>query len=246
MNANTTIRNSFRSIPAVAVVIASFSVSNTESRADIVIDNFSSVSVTSQLGVGTNSQTFGPAISGVVGGANATRNSTVTVNSGAGSASNVNIFGNATFNSGATNSTFTLKYDANGTGLGSFLGTLGIHFTVGSVGLAAIPTSITVTLTDGVFTATNTVIVSATGTQSFDLSYGSFTGIGSVDLGSIASVSISVNPNTAGNIALQDFRTFSVPEPATMGIWSVVGLVGFGMRRRIKGLVAAKETPAVV
>lgn len=91
---------------------------------------------------------------------------------------------------------------------------------------------VTVTVSDGTNLATLTQMLTAPGAQSVFFGFAGFAGIGSVNLSTIDSLNFFFDAQLAHDFRLDFIGTTSgVPEPASIAIWGMAGLVGVLIHR---------------
>lgn len=92
---------------------------------------------------------------------------------------------------------------------------------------------VTVTISDGTNLATLTNLLTAPGAQTSFFGFAGFAGIGAVDLSSIDSLNFFFDAQLAHDFRL-DFlgTTTGVPEPASLLVWGMAGVVGLIIHRR--------------
>lgn len=174
--------------------------------AQTVIDDFSDVGANTGDPPGVARVTLGTTtvtdagLSGVIGGA---RTLTVTATAIAGGSPQVRGGVNAlaqVLNYSSTvlaNGLITLRYDAAGVGLAADLSAgEGIQFTV-VADASSVPYDVSVTISDGVLTDTDTQTVLVSGIQMLQFAYTSFP---TVDLTAVYSIEITFDPNLAGDL----------------------------------------------
>jgi cysteine-rich repeat protein len=107
------------------------------------------------------------------------------------------------------NGLVTLLYDANGVGLGANLSLGdGIQFSI-VADVSSTPYDVTVTISDGSITESSTQIVPVSGVQNLQFLYTAFP---TVNLASVFSVSVTFNPNLAGDLEVAaPVETFGEP-----------------------------------
>ena len=107
------------------------------------------------------------------------------------------------------NGLVTLRYDANGVGLGADLSLGdGIQFTV-VADVSSLPYDVTVTISDGTITNSSTQTVPISGLQSLQFLYTAFP---TVNLASVFSIEVTFDPNLAGDLEVAaPIETFGEP-----------------------------------
>jgi len=94
---------------------------------------------------------------------------------------------------------------------------------------------VTVTISDGTNLATLTNLLTSPGAQTSFFGFAGFAGIGSVDLTSIDSLNFFFDAQTAHDFRLDFIGTTSgVPEPASVLVWGMAGIVGLLVHRRTR------------
>lgn len=212
-----------------------------------LIDNFTSVNVgvsqqASVIGAGSNSDTD-TGLAGVIGGS---RNLTINTTSGTNSSDLTVLTGPQTLNlnTGAgNNSAGTILWNANGAGLGGVDLTdagasnkfdLEVLFADNNLGVQI---SVTETAGAGGSTATYSQNLGAIASSTFvGIPFASFTNFANVDFSQINSISLMLSGPASQDAIVRLVQTTGsgVPEPASIALWSVLGLAVAGFAYRFR------------
>lgn len=242
----------FFHLVAATLLASGVALGTSTASAAVVIDDFSDavnavgglapptggVSLTSAPASTSTSET---GLSGVIGGS---RDGAFNL-TGTGAASNLTAFVAGGVFSTALNATatgdYSLTYDASGAGLGAdFTLASGIEVVISALDSAAAGgagTSFTIDLVDGdASTHSQTITTTTEGAQTLFFGFGAFSDAGNLDVSNIFSITFSFTPNQAGDVDVELLQTRDqiIPEPASLAVWSLMGLVGYGLRRRSK------------
>lgn len=207
----------------------------------ILVDNFSSAAAApagfggagQTLGAGSVNFVDGPGVSGVIGGVNATRDTTLNFTAGPGTVSLTLGGGAATYTSslGTADGNFSLLYDANATLVTDLTDSATNNRLLVGVGANTAGTPVTVTLTDDAMNFAAVTVLTTGSAANLQFLLSSFTTVNPLlDLTQIQSILVGVNPVAGGSITLSGIVV--TPEPASVLLFAAVGLAAFGYRRR--------------
>ena len=138
--------------------------------------------------------------------------------------------------SNSGDSSLRLTYDA-GAPTVDLSGEAGVMFDVITFDFAnGVPLPITVTLDDG----TNTAFINASASAAtppgipFEMEFADFTNIGSVDLSAVQSIDFFFDAQVAHDFDIDSIRTFQIPEPTSIAIWAVLGMLSVAGAIRLR------------
>lgn len=208
----------------------------------ILIDDFTT-SAAAPVGFGGAGQTLaapgsfnfvdGPGVAGVIGGANATRDTTLNFGAGVGTVSLTIAGGDLTYTStGTANGSFSLLYTANSTLVVDLTNSATNNVLIVGIGSNSGATTVSATLVDDALnTFTQSLVFAGAGPADLAFPLVGFTG---VDLIMIQSILISVDPSAGGSVSLAGVVV--TPEPSSIMLCSVMGLAfaGFVARGRTR------------
>ena len=209
--------------------------------ADIIIDDFSSVGIPTPWPVLINTissvDVLETGLTGVIGGARySTVRATFLEELGldfvqAAIVPNFGMILDYSSTSGA-NGDWNLQYDANGAGLNANFSTINdIVLGFSRFDFANDqPLPVLVTLFDGANFATLSRSLTVPGPQGLHFEFAGFAGIGSLDLASIQSVGVFLDPALAADFRLSGIT--GVPAPGSLALLAVGSLALAGGRRR--------------
>lgn len=211
-----------------------------QAAADIVIDDFSSTTLLGPspvFGMFVNPGSLGPTTVNDTGASVFGGGRNVTLGAFGGSAGEyvtatvaAGMMKYASTNGG--NSSLTLAYGGpaiNLTGHG------GIELQLMSFDFAySTPMSIQVALFDGANAAVGTSTVSTAGSFPVDFPFATFSGIGALSLATVQSITVFFDAQVAHDFNVGPIVAYQqvIPEPASVAVWTLVGMVGLVVARR--------------
>ena len=119
-----------------------------------------------------------------------------------------------------TDGHLTLLYDGGGALNADFsaLNSIALAFTMFDHAGGA-PLDVTIELSDGVNSATHTLSLVSPGAQALSFSFGDFAGIGALNLGSVQSIEIDIDPAIGADFRITEIM--AVPAPAGLALLSI-------------------------
>lgn len=216
----------------VAVAFTFLNITGQPASAQIVIDNFSSTQsgniedvIDPPINPPPNSITeTNLSASSVIGGSGTVRTTTATQTTGPADISGTLNPGTATLTGGAGDSegTLSLDYSSFSANLSGFLG---VALDVDSYQTGGDDLGVSVTLSDGVNTATGTGDI--TGTGELIIPASAFVGLAGLDLSDIENIEVVFALGQGHDFVINSIVAL-VPEPVTVLLWSF-GIAGFAI-----------------